>query len=63
MFRNVACRVGFYEQVEVPGDMVAGDGCVRADDLFLNGDAGVFGVGYGEGRCNGDVLAYWEAED
>ena len=63
VFRDVARRVGFYEQVEVPGDVVARDGRVGAHNLFLDRDAGVFGVGYGEGRCDGDVLAYWEAED
>lgn len=43
--------------------MVARDGRVGAHNLFLGRDAGVFGVGYGECRCDGDVLAYWETED
>ena len=63
MFRDVACRVGFYKQVEVSRDVVAGDGRVGANDFFLDGDAGVFGIGYGEDRCDGDVLAYWQAEN
>jgi hypothetical protein len=63
VFRDVARRVGFYEQVKVARDMVARDRRVGAHNLLLDGDAGVFGVGYGEGRGDGDVLAYWEAED
>lgn len=47
----------------MPWDMVAGDGGVGANDFLLDGNCGVFGVGNGESRGDGDVLANWEAED
>jgi hypothetical protein len=34
VFGDVACGVGFDEDVEVPLVVVGGDGCVGADDLF-----------------------------
>ena len=57
MLGDVAGRVGFYEQVKVPGLMVTRDRGVGADNLF--GGA----VGLRERGCNGNVLTYWEAED
>lgn len=61
MLGDVAGGVGFDQEVEVAGLVVAGDGGVRADDFFFDGVA-VF-VGYGEGGGDGDVLADGEAED
>lgn len=57
MLGDVSGRVGFYEQVKVPGLMVARDRGVGADDLFEGT------VGLREGGSNGDVLTDWEAED
>jgi hypothetical protein len=63
VFGDVACWVGFYEQVKVSWDMVAGDGRVGADNFLLDSDAGIFGVRYGKGCCDGDVLAYRQAQN
>jgi hypothetical protein len=60
---DVASWVGFDEQVEVAGDLVAGDGRVGTDDLLFLYGAGVLGVGDGEDRGDRDVLPDWEAED
>lgn len=57
VFGDVAGGVGFDEQVEVAGLVVAGDWGVGADDFFV----GV--VGLREGGGDGDVLANREAED
>lgn len=61
MLGDVARGVGFDQDVEVAGLVVAGDGGVGADDLFLDDFAG--GAGAGESGGEGDVLADGEAED
>ena len=56
MLGDVACGVGFDEEVEVALVVVRGNGRVGADDFFwLAVD--------GEGGAEGDVLADGEAED
>jgi hypothetical protein len=57
VFGDVAGGVGFYEEVEVAGLVVAGDGGVGADDLLVGA------VGLGERGCDGDMLTDGEAED
>jgi len=52
VLRNIPCRIGFDEQVEVAGRVVGGDGGVGAHD-FLAVD----------GRGQRDVLANGQAED
>ena len=58
---DVARRVRLDQHVEVAGLVVAGDGGVGADDLFLHDLTGCGGGG--EGGGDGDVLADWETED
>lgn len=57
MLGDVAGGVGFDQKVEVAGLVVAGDGSVRADNLFGGG------VWLGEHCRDRDVLADGEAED
>lgn len=58
---DVAGGVGFDEQVEGAGLVVPGNWSIRAHDFLCGGDA--FAVGDGQGCCDRDVLADWEAED
>lgn len=57
VFRDVTSGVRLDEEFEVAGLVVAGDGCIGADDLFVGP------VGLWEGRCDRDVLTDWEAEN
>jgi len=52
VLRNIPCRIGFDEQVEVAGRVVGGNGRVGAHDFFAI-----------DGRGERNVLADGQAED
>ena len=57
MLSYVALRVCLNQQIEISRLVVAGDGCIRANDFLLGT------IGLGKQSADRDVLAYWETKN